>query len=147
MNGMKGMLLIFFGVIILGSFTTPEIDSVAAPNITDLEFGSIKVNGVKYEDDIIIDNRVVSKRKKSASRDQRAKYGHTPITPAENIPWNCDTLVIGIGMSGQLPVTEEFKKEAESRNVVLVLMETPEAVEYFMKHYNYRMNAVFHITC
>lgn len=117
------------------------------PAISDLEFGKITVNGIDYEDDILIDHGKVKNRKKKESKALREQYGHTPLTELENIPWDCDTLVIGIGMSGRLPVTDSLKKEAEKRKVVLILLQTPEAVTYFQEHYGKRTNAVFHITC
>jgi len=146
---MKFIFTSIFGLLVLLLLSWNRVPEkiVAAPEIKDLKFGSITVNNVVYEDDIIISAGEVKKRKKGASKDQREKYGHTPITAAENIPWDCDTLVIGIGMSGRLPVPDEFKEEARKKGVVLVLLETPEAVEYFTKHYRRGMNAVFHITC
>ena len=87
-------------------------------------------------------------RDKKPSRAERAKYGdHTPLTPKEEIPWECKTLLIGIGMSGQLPVVEELKAEAKKRGVKLILKRTPEAVEYLRDHYEEGMNVILHITC
>ncbi len=91
--------------------------------------------------------REVRKRKKGPSRKQRAKYGHTPLTPDEKIPWGCKTLVVGTGMHGRLPIVKEFNEEAKRRGVTLVILKTKAAVEYFTKHYSKDINAVFHITC
>jgi hypothetical protein len=118
-----------------------------APEITDLEFGSITVDGIAYDKDIVIENGVTRKRKKGPSRERRAEYGHTPLTAKEEIPWNCKTLVVGTGMHGKLPVVEEFKEEAKRRGVKLILLETPSAVEYFLENYGPEVNAIFHITC
>lgn len=131
--------------VLLFAFAMPEDDK--APKITGLKFGTIKVNGKTYEKDIIIDKGKVSERKKGPSRPQREEYGHTPLTPLEAIPWDCKKLVVGIGMSSRLPVTKAFKEEAKKRGVELVLLETPEAVEYFTKNYGPEVNAIFHITC
>lgn len=117
------------------------------PKIENLKFGSITVNDVVWEKDVVIEKGVVRQRKKGPSKPFRAKYGHTPLTPEEKIPWKCDTLVIGIGMSSRLPVTDEFKAEAKKRGVVLILKQTPKAVEYFTKNYGPKTNAIFHITC
>ncbi len=146
MKGVTSLLLLVLLFLVSANLPKKEKAEVA-PVIKDLKFGSITINEIVYEDDVVIKSGVVSKRKKSASKHLREKYGHTPITPAENIPWDCDTLIVGIGMSSQLPVTDDFKKEAKSKKVVLILLETPDAVAYFTKHYYSRMNAVFHITC
>lgn len=141
--------LFFLPFLVLTSFyiNVKEDTPSKKPVIKDLKFGSITINDVVYDHDIVIENGEVKKRKKSASKDLREKYGHTPLTEKENIPWNCDTLVIGIGMSSQLPVTDDFKAEAKKKNVTLILLETPKATEYFMKHFSKRINAIFHITC
>lgn len=148
MNFKSYSILFFFGIMYFVSLAKlPPEKAVAKPEITKIEFGSIVIDNITYDDDVIIDKGEVKKRKKGDSRNLREQYGHTPLTSAENIPWNCDTLIIGIGMSGRLPVTDEFKKEAEKRKVALIFLETPEAVKYFTKHYYNGMNAVFHITC
>jgi hypothetical protein len=101
-----------------------------APQITGLEFGSITVNGTTYEKDVVIENGIARK-----------------LTAEEEIPWECKTLVVGTGMHGKLPVVEEFKQEARRRGVKLILLKTPEAVEYFLNNYGPDINAIFHITC
>ena len=121
--------------------------SAKAPQITDLGFGTITVNGTTYVKDIVIEGGAVRKRKKGPSKEDRARYGHTPLTPKERIPWECRTLVIGTGMYGKLPVVEAFEREAERRGVKLVRLRTPDAVDYFLDHYGSDINAIFHITC
>jgi hypothetical protein len=121
---------------------------IAPPKIEGLVFGRITVEGKEHTNDVIIDRGKVRERDKKPSRAERAKYGgHTPLTPKEEIPWECKTLLIGIGMSGRLPVVEELKAEAKKRGVKLILKKTPEAVEYLRDHYEEGMNAILHITC
>jgi hypothetical protein len=60
---------------------------------TGYSFGSIRVDGVTYDHDLIIDRGKISKRKKAASRKFRGAYGHTPLSAAEDIPWRCRRLV------------------------------------------------------
>ena len=49
-------------------------------------FGSVRVDGVTYDHDLIIDRGKIRKRKKAASRRFRGAYGHTPMSAAEDIP-------------------------------------------------------------
>ncbi len=49
-------------------------------------FGSVRVDGVTYTHDLIIDRGKIRKRKKGASRQFRGAYGHTPLSAAEDIP-------------------------------------------------------------
>jgi len=57
-------------------------------------FGSIRIDGIMYEHDVVIDRGEIRKRKKKLSKKFREAFGHTlPIE--EEIPWNCRRLVIG----------------------------------------------------
>jgi len=49
---------------------------------TDYSFGSIRIDGVTYDHDLIIDHGKIRKRKKAASRKFRGSYGHTPLSIA-----------------------------------------------------------------
>ena len=48
---------------------------------TSYSFGSVRVDGVTYDHDLIIDHGTIRKRKKAASRKFRSAYGHTPSLP------------------------------------------------------------------
>ena len=109
-------------------------------------FGSIRIDGVTYESDVVIDRGEIRKRKKKPSKKFRDRYGHTPLSLAENIPWNCQHLVIGTGMAGSLPVMEEVKHEAKRRQIDLIILQTEEAIET-LKETSGEINAVLHITC
>lgn len=60
-------------------------------------FGAIRIDGVTYEHDVVIDRGEVRKRKKKASKKFRNAFGHTPLSIEEKIPWKCRWLVIGTG--------------------------------------------------
>ena len=96
--------------------------------ITHYSFGSVRVEGVTYDHDLIIDCGKVRKRKKAASRKFRSAYGHTPLSIAEDIPWRCHRLVIGTGADGALPVMEQVREEARRREVDLVVLPTAKAI-------------------
>jgi hypothetical protein len=87
-------------------------------------FGTLQIDGITYEQDVVIDRGEVRKRKKTPSRRYRDKFGHTPLSTGEKIPWKCDRLVIGTGANGRLPVMKEVKLEAERRHVELVIVPT-----------------------
>ncbi|MEW6267735.1 MAG: hypothetical protein AB1689_00390 [Thermodesulfobacteriota bacterium] len=86
-------------------------------------FGSIRIDGVTYEHDVVIDRGTVRKRKKKPSRKYREQYGHTPLSVEEDIPWKCRRLVIGSG-TGALPVMDEVKLEALRRRIELLILPT-----------------------
>ena len=114
--------------------------------LNGFEFGSIQIDGATYENDVIIDRGEISKRKKKASKPFRDKYGHTPLSVEEKIPWNCRTLVIGTGAEGALPVMPEVKREAERRGVDLVVLPTGKAIDVLNKKAK-KANAILHVTC
>jgi hypothetical protein len=110
-----------------------------------LSFGSIRIDGTTYEHDVLIDNGHIRKRKKKLSKKFRDEYGHTPVSIEEEIPWDCQRLVIGTG-TGALPVMDEVKREAERRHVTLVVLPTAKAIAELKQH-PHGTNAILHVTC
>jgi hypothetical protein len=109
-------------------------------------FGSIEVDGTTYDHDLVIDGGEVRKRRKGPSKPLRARFGHTPLSASEDIPWDCRRLVIGSGASGSLPVMDEVVEEAERRGVELVIVPTREALEQ-LRGDDADTNAILHLTC
>src|SRR6266550_8781140 len=91
-------------------------------------FGSIRIDGVTHEHDVVIDRGKVRKRKKKPSRKFRDEFGHTPVSVEEKIPWKCRRLIIGTGRYGSLPVMSEVKFQASTRKVALLIIPTDQAV-------------------
>lgn len=108
-------------------------------------FGSITIDGITYEHDVIIDRGKVSKRKKKPSKKFRDDFGHTPLSIEEEIPWKCSRLVIGIG-GGALPVMGEVKSEAQRRKIKLLILPTVEAIAELTRNPS-ETNAILHVTC
>ena len=110
-----------------------------------LTFGSIRIDGITYEHDVVIDRGEVRKRKKKPSRRFRDAFGHTPLSIDEEIPWQCRRLVIGTG-TGALPVMDQVQVEAQRRQVELVIVPTARAIE-LLKQGSAETNAILHVTC
>jgi hypothetical protein len=111
----------------------------------EFSFGSIMIDGATYEHDVVIDQGAVRKRRKKQSKKYRERFGHTPVSVDEKLPWKCQRLVIGTG-TGALPVMEEVKQEAKRRKVDLVIVPTVEAIE-LLKEDPAETNAILHVTC
>jgi len=109
-------------------------------------FGSVQVDGVTYEHDVVIDRGEVRKRKKKPSKKFREEFGHTPLSLEEKIPWKCRRLVIGTGAQAALPVMKEVKEEAGRRQVELLILPTAEALEELNRELR-ETNAILHVTC
>jgi hypothetical protein len=108
-------------------------------------FGSIRINGVTYEHDVVIDRGQVRKRKKKPSKKYREEFAHTPLSVEEKIPWQCQRLVIGIG-TGRLPVMDEVKRETKRRKIKLLILPAAKAIEALNDSSNHT-NAILHVTC
>jgi hypothetical protein len=108
-------------------------------------FGSIRIDGVTYEKDVVIDRGEVRKRKKKPSRKFREDFGHTPLSFKEKIPWKCSRLVIGTG-TGDLPVMKQVKQEAKRRKIKLLVLPTDQAIKALKKN-SEETNAILHLSC
>jgi hypothetical protein len=110
------------------------------------EFGVIDIDGVIYEHDLVIDRGEIHKRKKGPSKKFRERFGHTPLSVDEDIPWKCTRLVIGTGAHGRLPVMDDVQREASDRGIELIVLPTAEAIQVLQKRAK-KTNAVLHVTC
>jgi hypothetical protein len=109
-------------------------------------FGSIRIDGVTCDYDVVIDGGEIRKRKKKPSKRFRDEFGHTPLSIEEDIPWKCRRLVVGTGAYGKLPVMKEVKRKAERRNVELLVVTTSRAIEALNQDAE-ETNAILHVTC
>ena len=111
----------------------------------NFSFGTLRIDGSTYEQDVVIDRGEIRKREKRPSKKFRDEFGHTPLSIEEDIPWKCRRLVIGTGAYGRLPVMGAVKLEAKRRHVELVIVPTSEAIRLMEKES--AANAVLHVTC
>ena len=112
-----------------------------------LGFGSIEVEGRAYEHDIVISRGAVRKRSKKPSKPYRGKFGHTPLSTDEELPWGGPQLIIGTGAHGSLPIMPEVVAEAARRNIDLVAVPTEQACRLIAGLKRREVRAVLHVTC
>ena len=112
-----------------------------------LGFGSIEVEGRAYEHDIVIDRGAVRRRSKKPSKPYRDKFGHTPLSADEELPWGGSRLIIGTGAHGSLPITPEVMQEATRRHIDLVTVPTEQACRLISGLKPQEVRAVLHVTC
>ena len=112
--------------------------------VNNLSFGSITIDGETFLKDVIIDNGSIKKRKKAASKKYSDRFGHTPLSPDENIPWKCKRLVVGTGHNSSLPIMEEIYDIAVRKGVELIVMSTTEAIKHIDDP---GTNLILHLTC
>jgi hypothetical protein len=115
-------------------------------HVDDFSFGAIRIDGVTYQHDVVIDGVDIRERKKKPSKRFRGEFGHTPLSLEEKIPWDCRRLVIGTGAYGTLPVMKDVSREAKRRGVDVVVLPTAEAIKALAKQAD-GTNAILHVTC
>jgi hypothetical protein len=99
--------------------------------VDDLKLGRISINGRVYIRDIVITNNLtITLRESRSSEALRERYGHTPMTTAENIPWGCEKLVIGTGVQSRLFIMDEVRVRAHEMGVKLITMPTSQAIRH-----------------
>jgi hypothetical protein len=112
----------------------------------EFNFGAIRIDGTTYEHDVVIDRGSVSKRRKKDSKKYHDRFGHTPLSIKEKIPWKCNQLIIGAGVYGSLPVMDEVEREARRRKIKLIVLPTIEAIKVLNENPE-DTNAILHVTC
>lgn len=110
-------------------------------------FGRLEIDGTPYEHDIVIERGRIRRRKKGPSKPHRSRFGHTPLSLEEAIPWNGQRLVVGTGARGSLPVMPEVYAEAERRGVRIEALPTEEACGLLEGSDPDEVNAILHVTC
>ena len=110
-------------------------------------FGTIVIDGKPFDHDVVVEADRVRPRKKRPSKAYRVRYGDTPLSPDEEIPWSAPQLVVGTGASGRLPIMPQVWEDAKLRGVDLVALPTSEACELLRSIDEGEAYAILHVTC
>ena len=118
------------------------------PEINKTSFGSIVVEKVVYNNDIIIRlNGVVEKRKKKLSK---VVYGTSHTVSLDEINYIFEVgakgIIIGTGQYGVLELSEEAREFLDDKNCTFDLLSTPAAMEKWNKEQG-QVIGLFHVTC
>ncbi len=114
-------------------------------------FGYIIVDGVRYEHDLVLTDRI-DPRNKELSYNLRESYGHTPLTGEELLSYfreyRPEIIVIGTGQYGSLPLVG-VEEAAEKLGAKLIVDKTPKAIELYneLKSGGKSIAAIIHVTC
>ena len=116
--------------------------------IEDVRFGSIMIDGKKYEHDLVIyPSGKIERRKKEISKKKHGtSHKFDPDELREYLKEEFDVLVVGTGIYGMLSLLPESR--ALVRDKEIFEKPTPEAVRLFNKlKERKRVLGIFHITC
>ena len=110
-------------------------------------FGEIEVEGERYDHDLVIEQGAIRKRGKKPSKSYRARFGHTPLSAEEAIPWHGKRLFVGTGMYGKLPIMPELYATAEEKRIEVMARPTPKLCGILQDLKPKDVNAILHVTC
>jgi hypothetical protein len=116
--------------------------------IDGTEFGTITINGVVYDHDIVVRRSgEVTKRKKKLSK---RIYGTSHIISEDEADYvfeeGCTKIVLGTGQYGSVALSPEAELFFRRRGCVVIAEPTPRAIETFNREAGEKVG-LFHVTC
>ena len=112
-----------------------------------IAFGEIELEGERYAHDVVIAAGHIRRRHKGPSKGLRDRYGHTPLSLAEDIPWGGPRLIVGTGAEGGLPIAPEVYAEAARSGIAILALPTGDACRLLSTLKSAEVYAVLHVTC
>ena len=111
-----------------------------------VKLGKLEVEGKRCTNHVVIDAGKVRKRRKGPSKQFREKFGHTPLSAGEEIPWGGKRL-IGTRAHGALSVMDEVLAEAKRRSIEVIAAPTSEVCQLLEAVKKGQAYAILHCTC
>ena len=118
------------------------------PKIDSTEFGSITIDGLVIEHDVIIRlSGEIKKRKKKLSKAVFGTSHKISIEEAEYIlEKGAEWLIIGSGQNGMVTLSKEASKYFKKKKVRVELASTSEAIQLWNNAQG-SVIGLFHVTC
>ncbi len=118
------------------------------PKINSTSFGSITIEGVRYEHDMVIHaDGAIKKRNKKLSKE---KYGTSHIVSREEVAllWEqgVKALIVGAGQYGEVELSDEASAFMVQQGCPVILLPTPSAIERW-NVIDEKSVGLFHVTC
>jgi hypothetical protein len=118
------------------------------PRIDSTRFGSITIEGVTFENDVIIRlDGEVEKRKKKLSK---AIYGTSHVISLDEAKYvfeeSAEKLIIGTGQTGMVELSDDAEDYFQKKKCQVKLLPTPEAIRAWNKLQGKTLG-LFHVTC
>jgi len=118
------------------------------PTINSTRFGSITIEGEKYENDVLIRlDGQIKKRKKKLSK---AIYGTSHVISLDEAKYifedGAERLIIGTGQTGMVKLSDEAAEYFKKNRCQIKMLPTPEAIRVWNKSGG-EVIGLFHLTC
>jgi hypothetical protein len=118
------------------------------PRVDKTKFGSITIEGEKFEHDVVI--RLGGRVKKRKKKLSKAVYGSSHTLSLEEAKHvyqeGAERLIIGTGQTGLVKLSDEASGYFEKKGCRVELMRTPDAIRAWNDAKG-EVIALFHITC
>ncbi|WP_321419500.1 MTH938/NDUFAF3 family protein [uncultured Methanomethylovorans sp.] len=118
------------------------------PNIDATQFGSMVVEGVTFEKDIVIRlDGDVRKRKKKLSKKVYGTSHKISLAEAKNVyDKGAEKLIIGSGQQGVVKLSKKADEYFKKKDCDVELLPTPEAIVKWNEAEG-KVIGLFHLTC
>ena len=118
------------------------------PTIDSTRFGSITIEGEKYENDVLIRlDGQIKKRKKKLSK---AIYGTSHVVSLDEAKYifekGAKRLIIGTGQTGMVKLSDGAAGYFKKNQCQIQMLPTPEAIRIWNKSEG-EVIGLFHVTC
>lgn len=118
------------------------------PRIDRTEFGSITIDGITYDHDVII--RVSGEIRKRKKKLSKAVYGTSHIISIDEAKFvhesGAEGIIIGSGQDGTAKLSDEARDYFKKKKCRVDLLPTPEALILWNTS-DGRIVGMFHVTC
>lgn len=118
------------------------------PKIDSTRFGSITIDGEKYENDVLI--RLGGKVKKRKKKLSKAIYGTSHVISLDEAKHiyedGAERLIVGTGQEGMVKLSDEAADYFKVNKCQMRLSPTPDAIRLWNKS-DGEIIAMFHVTC
>lgn len=122
--------------------------------IEGTEFGSITIDGKKYDYDVVIFPGEIVERKKWITKDKHGTSHRFTREEMEEYLEKVDTedietVIVGTGQYGKLGLLDEAKKLLKEKNIEVVELKTSAAIKRFnaLSESKEKNIGIFHVTC
>ncbi len=118
------------------------------PQIEELQFGAVTVDGERWESDLHIraDGKVKKRKKKWARKEYGTSHILGPRELKKALKGGADTLIIGAGFDEMVRLSDKGREMLQQRGLRWEIMPTPDAVEAWRKATG-RKALILHVTC
>jgi len=114
-------------------------------------FGAVVVDGKTHMDVLVVRDKIVDRETLVKGWFEEHKHSHHTVYEHELrrlLEEKPEVIIIGNGQSSVLKVPQSVVKEIRQRNIELIVLETPKAIEEYNELSKIkRVNALIHTTC